>query len=49
MPRRPSLAVLIAVVLVAVALAPPATSQTPQASQTPKSGGVLNIMLREDL
>jgi peptide/nickel transport system substrate-binding protein len=43
------------IVLVAVALSAPATSQTPstsqtpQASQTPKPGGVLNMMLREDL
>ena len=49
MPRLRSLAVLIVVTLVAVALATPATSQTPQVSQTPKSGGVLNMMLREDL
>src|SRR3989475_1567169 len=51
----------IVIVLVAVALTAPATSQTPstsptpqasqtaQASQTPKPGGVLNMMLREDL
>jgi peptide/nickel transport system substrate-binding protein len=36
---------VVAVALVAVALIAPATSQTP----SPKSGGVLNMMLREDL
>ena len=46
MPRLRSLAVLTAVALVAIALATPAASQTPQ---TPKAGGVLNMMLREDL
>ena len=36
--------------LAAVFLAPATSqSQSPQASQTPKSGGVLNMMLREDL
>src|SRR5574341_2409997 len=43
MPRLRSLAVLIAVILVAGVLV------TPAPSQSPKSGGVLNMMLREDL
>jgi peptide/nickel transport system substrate-binding protein len=43
MPRLRSLAVLIAAALVVVVLV------TPAPSQAPKSGGVLNMMLREDL
>ena len=41
----------ITILALAAALLAPATSQsqTPQASQTPKSGGVLNMTLREDL
>src|SRR5919197_6183736 len=47
---RPRIAALgIVLVLLTLAVATPATSQAPQASQTPKSGGVLNLMLREDL
>src|SRR5919198_6134903 len=47
---RPRIAALgIVLVLLTLAVATPATSQAPQASQTPKSGGVLNMMLREDL
>ena len=38
---------LLAIALVVIAATTPATSQTPQS--TPKSGGVLNAMQREDL
>jgi peptide/nickel transport system substrate-binding protein len=36
-------------VLLTIVLATPATSQAPQASQTPKPGGILNVTQREDL
>src|SRR5439155_1547097 len=49
MTRQRTAALGFSLVLLTLVLAPPATSQTPQASQTPKSGGVLNMMLREDL
>src|SRR5437016_6441645 len=49
MTRQRTAALGFFLVLLTLVLAPPATSQTPQASQTPKSGGVLNMMLREDL
>src|SRR5216117_2769395 len=49
MTRQRTAALGFFLVLLTLALAPPATSQAPQASQTPKSGGVLNMMLREDL
>ncbi|PYN43246.1 MAG: hypothetical protein DME00_27335, partial [Candidatus Rokuibacteriota bacterium] len=41
----------ITILALAALLFAPATSQsqTPQASPTPKPGGVLNMMLREDL
>src|SRR5919198_498924 len=47
---RPRIAALgIVLVLLTLAVATPATSQAPQASQTPKSGGVLTLTQREDL
>src|SRR5881409_4517570 len=49
MTRQRTAALGFFLVLLTLVLAPPATSQAPQASQTPKSGGVLNMMLREDL
>jgi peptide/nickel transport system substrate-binding protein len=52
MPRslRFTVAVVLALVFVAGALAVrPVESQTPAASPTPKAGGSLNVMLREDL
>ena len=49
MTRQRTAALGFFLVLLTLALATPATSQAPQASQTPKSGGVLNMMLREDL
>src|SRR5438093_1043780 len=49
MTRQRTAALEFFLVLLTLVLAPPATSQAPQASQTPKSGGVLNMMLREDL
>jgi peptide/nickel transport system substrate-binding protein len=46
---RPVVAALCSLTLIAAALlARPAESQTPPASQTPKSGGSLKIMHRED-
>src|SRR5438034_10403674 len=49
MTRQRTAALGFFLVLLTLVLATPATSQAPQASQTPKSGGVLNMMLREDL
>src|SRR5256886_8334545 len=49
MTRQRTAALGFFLVLLALARATPATSQAPQAAQTPKSGGVLNMMLREDL
>jgi peptide/nickel transport system substrate-binding protein len=49
MSRLHAVTILTAITLVAVAFATPATSQAPQASQTPKSGGILNVTQREDL
>src|SRR5216110_3159170 len=49
MTRQRTAALGFFLVLLTLALAPPATSQAPQASQAPKSGGVLSLMLREDL
>src|SRR5438094_5718573 len=49
MTRQRTAALEFFLVLLTLVLAPPATSQAPQASQTPKSGGGLNMMLREDL
>src|SRR5438552_11988323 len=49
MTRQRTAALGFFLVLLTLVLAPPATSQAPQASQTPKSGGALNMMLREDL
>src|SRR5947199_188245 len=49
MTRQRTAALGFFLVLLTLVLAPPATSQAPQASQTPRSGGVVNMVLRDDL